>query len=429
MSNPAPITLAALFRYWRGLPYQVAAITELEADLAANGYAVAMRRDRDWFRTWSTDGKQADELVTMAQATAVFGRPPTATQLADLNACLQRFDITTPARIRHFLAQVGHESGGLRWMLELASGDAYNGRADLGNTQAGDGPRFRGAGALQITGRYNYQRLADALGDPDVMEGAVYVASRYPFTSAGFWWQQNSINDLIDAGATVRKVSARVNGRDPANGLADREGYFTRAVAAIPMGLQVQQPAPVMPPPAGGTNPLPVPYFAQLDSATDQARRMCFSSSCAMLLAFLRPGLLHGPNGDDQYLARVRTFGDTTSAIAQVQALGSYEVRAEFTKQANFTAMERSIDAGIPVPCGYLHRGPVDAPSGGGHWLIVVGYDATHLIVHDPLGEANLITGDTLPKPARFCRYSRLNFGRRWMVEGSGSGWAIIATR
>lgn len=182
-------------------------------------------------------------------------------------------------------------------------------------------------------------------------------------------------------------------------------------------------------PPSARPNPLQVPFYQQLDSTTDQARRMCFSSSCAMLLAFLRPGILKGANGDDQYLWRVQSFGDTTSAIAQVNALGSYEVRADFTKTADFALLERQIDAGFPVPCGYLHRGPVEKPSGGGHWLIVVGYDRTHVIVHDPLGEADLISGATLPRPAKFCRYSRKNWGRRWMVEGPGSGWAIVAKR
>lgn len=177
------------------------------------------------------------------------------------------------------------------------------------------------------------------------------------------------------------------------------------------------------------TNPLPVPYFAQLDSTTDQGRRMCFSSSCAMLLAYLRPGLLTGPNGDDQYLARVRSYGDTTSSLAQVRALQSYGLTADFVKNGDFAMVERQINAGIPVPCGYLHRGHVDRPSGGGHWLIIVGYDATHVIVHDPLGESNLITGATLNRPAQFCRYSRANFGRRWMVEAPGTGWAIVAQR
>ena len=87
-------------------------------------------------------------------------------------------------------------------------------------------------------------------------------------------------------------------------------------------------------------NPLSVPWFAQLDSATDQGRRMCFSSSCAMLLAFLRPGVLSGPNGDDQYLARVRQCGDTTDPVAQIKALASYGNTAQFSKQASFSTIE-----------------------------------------------------------------------------------------
>jgi hypothetical protein len=91
--------------------------------------------------------------------------------------------------------------------------------------------------------------------------------------------------------------------------------------------------------------------------------------------------------------------------------------------------IERQIDAGLPVPCGYLHRGPIANPSGGGHWLIVGGYDSTHVVVHDPLGEADLTNGTTLNRPARFARYSRQNWGRRWMVEGPGTGWAIVVKR
>jgi GH24 family phage-related lysozyme (muramidase) len=60
MANAAPITLEQLFRYYKALPHQAAALQLLEQDLAVNGYAVAMRRDRAWFQTWSQDGKQAD---------------------------------------------------------------------------------------------------------------------------------------------------------------------------------------------------------------------------------------------------------------------------------------------------------------------------------------------------------------------------------
>jgi len=187
-------------------------------------------------------------------------------------------------------------------------------------------------------------------------------------------------------------------------------------------------PAPPPKPPSR-VNPLPVPWFAQLDSATDEGRRMCFSSSCAMLLAFLKPGVLTGPNGDDQYLARVRQYGDTTDPAAQIKALDSYGITARFSKKASFSMLEQQIAAGIPVPCGYLHRGPFARPAGGGHWLIVVGITPSHLIVHDPLGEADLVNGTTIGGTARFCSYSRRNFGRRWMVEGEGTGWAVLAQR
>lgn len=185
--------------------------------------------------------------------------------------------------------------------------------------------------------------------------------------------------------------------------------------------------APAEPAKPAAAMQLKVPYFAQLDSATDQGRRMCFSSSCAMLLATIRPGLIHGHNADDQYLARVRMYGDTTSHLAQTRALKSFGVEAEFTQRADFAAIERSIQRGVPVPVGYLHRGPIDKPAGGGHWAIVIGYDPDALILHDPLGEAVLISGATLARTGQGVRYSRKNFGRRWMVEGPGTGWAIIA--
>lgn len=209
-------------------------------------------------------------------------------------------------------------------------------------------------------------------------------------------------------------------------------GLVRRRAAEVALfaGVKLQQDPPPPPPPLPRYgNPLSVPWYSQLDSATDQAARMCFSSSCAMLLEWLQPGSLPGANGDDVYLKRVAGYGDTTDPAAQIKALASYGVKAQFTQKADWAMLQKQIDAGIPVPCGYLHRGPVSKPSGGGHWLIVVGYDKTHLIVHDPFGEADLVKGATLGGVARFARYSKANFGKRWMVEGPGSGWAVIASR
>lgn len=207
-------------------------------------------------------------------------------------------------------------------------------------------------------------------------------------------------------------------------------------------GLALQTAPDTLPaePPKGATfpNPLPVLPYRQLDSATDQARRMCFSSACAMLLEFLRPGTLKGPNGDDQYLRTVRRFGDTTNPQAQLKALRHYGLTVDFSQHADFDLIERQIDAGIPVPLGYVHRGPVDRPTGAGHWCTCIGYTKTHLLVHDPLGEPDLLSGATLNHNGTKLAYTRQNFGRRWMVEPAGGGtyryapgkgWAIIAER
>jgi hypothetical protein len=175
------------------------------------------------------------------------------------------------------------------------------------------------------------------------------------------------------------------------------------------------------------SNPLQVPYFSQRDSATPHALRMCFSSSCAMLLATLKPGTLAGPNGDDAYLGRVLRYGDTTDAQAQLQALASYGIKATFTQKADWALVQQQIDRGIPVPLGFLHHGPASKPGGGGHWLCAIGYTPDALIVHDPFGEINLAAGGYLNNKGARLRYSRQNFGPRWMVEGPGTGWAIVA--
>ena len=152
-------------------------------------------------------------------------------EIDELNECLDRFNITTPLRIRHFLSQTGHESGGGKWKVELSDGWYLEGRTDIGNTQPGDGPLYKGAGYLQLTGRANYQYFSDYINDPRVMEGCQYVADNYPFTSAGHWWINNNMNSLCDTDPSVDQVTLRVNGGY--NGLADRKDYYGRAVTYI----------------------------------------------------------------------------------------------------------------------------------------------------------------------------------------------------
>ena len=154
-------------------------------------------------------------------------------EIAELNAGMTKFGITSKANVRHFLAQTAHESGGGRWMEELASGTAYEGRTDLGNVQPGDGVKFKGAGYLQVTGRDNYARLAKALNDPKILQlGCPYVAETYPVTSAAWWWKEiGKLIALCDTGSTVKEVTMVVNGGT--NGLREREALYRKTLDVI----------------------------------------------------------------------------------------------------------------------------------------------------------------------------------------------------
>lgn len=177
---------------------------------------------------------------------------------------------------------------------------------------------------------------------------------------------------------------------------------------------------------------LDVPYLYQFDSNTEHGARMCFSSTNAMLLEYLRPGTLKGVQADDAYLMKVLEYGDTTSAEAQVAALNSYGLEAWFRTDGTSRLAKDLLRMGIPVSCGVLHHGHVSSPQGGGHWLLLVGFDdvAQQWICHDPAGEMDVVNGGYVasgPTDGRFVRYSYQNLNRRWMVAGEGDGWCIEA--
>jgi predicted chitinase len=151
-----------------------------------------------------------------------------------LNAAMVEFEINTALRAAAFLAQVGHESGSLRRMEEIwgptPEQKRYEGRADLGNTQPGDGSRFRGRGPIQITGRANYQKYGDLLG-VDLVGSPLDAASKeVAFRIAGSFWKTHGLNELADAGDIV-SITRRINGG--LNGLRDREVRYARAKAAL----------------------------------------------------------------------------------------------------------------------------------------------------------------------------------------------------
>lgn len=141
---------------------------------------------------------------------------------------MTRYDINTPLRQAHFLAQVGHESGELRFRRELADGTAYENRRDLGNTQPGDGPRYKGRGLIQLTGRANYAEYSHTSSlDIDVEANPDIVASDDGICAdvAGWFWNHREINLLADRD-DLEGVTRRINGG--LNGLSDRRRLLSR---------------------------------------------------------------------------------------------------------------------------------------------------------------------------------------------------------
>lgn len=137
--------------------------------------------------------------------------------------------IDTPVRKAHFLAQLGHESCDLRYCEELADGGAYEGRTDLGNTYPGDGPKFKGRGLIQITGRFNYSAYGRHKGRDFVTLANYELLAKDPSLAVDvscWFWTKHGLNTLADTD-DVRAVTKVINGGY--NGLADRQARLVRA--------------------------------------------------------------------------------------------------------------------------------------------------------------------------------------------------------
>ena len=134
--------------------------------------------------------------------------------------------ITSKNEVAAFLSQIATETGNLKWLEEIASGAAYEGRRDLGNTQPGDGRRFKGRGLIQLTGRANYERFAKYAGRPDIMQNPQLVSQdpTLAVQSAIFYWNtRKGLREAAQRG-DIDKVSRLVNGGT--NGLKERRENF-----------------------------------------------------------------------------------------------------------------------------------------------------------------------------------------------------------
>ena len=147
-----------------------------------------------------------------------------------LNQAMAEAHINTPKRQAAFLAQLAHESGEFRYMEEIASGSAYEGRRDLGNTHPGDGVRYKGRGPIQLTGRANYEAAGRALGVDLVDHPTRAAQPDVAFRTAAWFWNSRNLNSLADSG-NFREITHRVNGGY--NGEASRNAYYQRALSVL----------------------------------------------------------------------------------------------------------------------------------------------------------------------------------------------------
>ena len=176
------------------------------------------------------------------------------------------------------------------------------------------------------------------------------------------------------------------------------------------------------------TFPLDVPYYTQLDSEVwGQAERSCFSSAMAMALEYIDPALMDGD--DDWYLREVLKRGDTVSSTAQINTARALGFDVEFRTDGTEQDLLDQLDRGIPVPVGILHKGHVSQPTGGGHWITLIGYTDKHFYVNDPFGDLSLVNGG-YPYSKRGqgagLKYTRKRTLKRWLIDGSGAdGWWI----
>ena len=151
-----------------------------------------------------------------------------------LNTAMVRFQIVGAKRVAAFIAQIGHESGQLKYVKEIwgptPAQSKYEGRKDLGNTVPGDGLKYRGRGLIQITGRANYAKCGEALALDLVNHPELLEKPQHACMSAAWFWASRGLNTLADAGQ-FDTITRRINGGH--NGAAERQALYVRALKVL----------------------------------------------------------------------------------------------------------------------------------------------------------------------------------------------------
>ena len=362
------IRLIDLFKYYKKLGHQDAAIHELEQAINAAAPGL-LARDQDWYSTWSS----------AVEAPASYDN--------DWNGIMAAAAVAGAKFPEVVAAQWALESG---WGKHVSGQHNYFG--------------LKGGGTSTTTREFldgQWVTITDSFIDfPSLAACVEYLVSRWYKD----YQQHKGVNRADDRNECARLLIAEGYATDPK--------YAEKLIGIMQSQLGSEGLI------------LDVPYEYQLDNMSGTGYRECFSSSCAMIARY------HGQvDSDDEYNTIRARFGDTTDAQAQVKALRSLGFDARFRTDCSVATLEAEIEAGRPVAVGWLHQGRVTAPTGGGHWTVAIGYTEDAIVHNDPNGEADMKNGgyisNHISRGARV-EYSRKNWLRRWEIDGPNTGWAIL---
>ena len=242
-----------------------------------------------------------------------------------------------------------------------------------------------------------------------------------PMSAERFLDRWQNYRDQPQQVAAVRALHAAITALDGGAQILDEQAPWARQFSQKPAPAPTPKPLPKR----NGAVALALPFFDQTNDGPDGWRH-CQSSAIAMNLAYLGvPGI----KDDLDYLKVVQRCGDTTEQAAHAAALAELKAPGRFVTSCTVERAKAELDKGFGLAFGILHRGPVSAPSGGGHYISIRGYDASGWLVHDPYGELDLVRGGWARQgqgAGRHQHYSFANTNPRWLLEGPSSGWAWI---
>lgn len=169
--------------------------------------------------------------------------------------------------------------------------------------------------------------------------------------------------------------------------------------------------------------PLEVEYFSQKDGENGYNECSCQASAIAMAIEYINSDIIYD---DNEYMDYVLTCGDTVSQLAHKNALDNLGIQNQFRMNGSEADLIDLLSRGYPVPIGVLHRGSCESPSGGGHWITLIGFDDESFYAHDPFGEMDLVFGGypkSGPSDGKNIRYFRERLMSRWLVASDSDGW------